>query len=108
MEHLPQSLGSLRIEGSVNGMRALRVLLERLFETLIVELVDGIAHGLRVTTERASYPIGVLAPIAGEQDLAAAEDESIGRAQTRLQGFAFGLAQGTHVYWSSHAPRINY
>ena len=85
MEYFPQGLGPLRIEGPVNGVRAARSLPERLLGTLPVELVDGIARRLRVAAEAAGYQVGVVAPVAGEQDLAAVQGEGIRRAQARLR-----------------------
>jgi hypothetical protein len=62
MKHPPQSLGLLRIEGPMNGVRAARSLPECLSETLLVELVDGVARRLRVAAQAAGYLVGVLAP----------------------------------------------
>jgi hypothetical protein len=60
MEHLAQSLGPFGIEGPMNGERAVRASSERLGKALLVELVDGIARGLRVTAEVAGDLVGVL------------------------------------------------
>jgi hypothetical protein len=68
MQHFPQSLGPLRIESPMNGVWAARSLSECLFETFLVELVDGVARRLRVAAEAAGYLVGVLASVAGEQD----------------------------------------
>jgi len=86
----------------MNGVWAARSLSECLFETLLVELVDGVARRLRVAAEAAGYLVGVLAPVAGEKYLAAAQGEGIRRAQARLQGLALGVGQRTHVYRSFH------
>jgi hypothetical protein len=69
MEHLAQSLGPFGIEGPMNGERAVRASSERLGKALHVELVDGIARGLRVTAEVAGDLVGVFAIGAFEQDL---------------------------------------
>ena len=102
MKHPPQSLGPLRIEGPMNGVWAARSLPECLFETLLVELVDGIARRLRVAAQAAGYLVGVLAPVAGEKYLAAAQGEGIRRTQACLQGLALGVTQGTHKDRSFH------
>jgi hypothetical protein len=80
---LPNSLGlrwsisrkasiPFRIEGAIDGVRAVRTPSERLRKALLVELMDGVAHCLRVTAEVAGDLIGVLPTGAGEQDLATA------------------------------------
>ncbi len=66
-------------------------------EALLVEFVDSVAHRLRVTAEVVGYLVGVVAIGAFEQDLATAQGEGIRLAQSRLQGFALGVAEGTHV-----------
>ena len=77
VEHLAQSLGALLIKGPMNGVRAVRASSECLGETLRVELVDGVAHGLRITTEVGGDLVGVLATIACEQDLATTQSEGL-------------------------------
>src|SRR5215210_1828938 len=104
VQEFSQVLGSLGIESSVNGMRTLRTLLKRLWKPLLVEDVDGVARGLGVAPEVAGDLVGVLSIGAGEQDLATAQHEGIRRAQSRLQGFALGVAQGTHEDRSFHDP----
>src|SRR3712207_2280613 len=88
----------------MNRMRTLRASLKGLWKPPFVEGVDGVAHGLGVAREASGDLVGVLAPGAGQQDLTATEDESIGRAQPRLQGFSLGVAQGTHEDRSFHDP----
>jgi hypothetical protein len=78
VEQLAQPFGPPPVEGGMDGARTGRASAERLFEARVVEGVDGVAHGLVVAAQSASDPGGALAPIAREQDLAAAEDESIG------------------------------
>src|SRR3712207_6470551 len=104
VQQLPQGLGLLGIEGSMNRMRTLRASLKGLRKSPLVEGVDGIAHGLRVAAKTLGDLVGVLAPGAGQQDLTATEDESIGRGQPRLQGLALGVAQRTHKDRSFHDP----
>jgi hypothetical protein len=48
-------------------VRAVRASSERLGKALLVELVDGVAHRLRVRAEVAGYLVGVLPPGAGEK-----------------------------------------
>src|SRR3712207_1668726 len=88
----------------MNRMRTLRASLKGLRKSPLVEGVDGIAHGLRVAAKTLGDLVGVLAPGAGQQDLTATEDESIGRAQPRLQGFSLGVAQRTHKDRSFRDP----
>jgi hypothetical protein len=54
----------------MNGVRMLRSRPERLRQPFVVEGVDGVACGLRVAAQLVSYLVGVLAPVAGEKDLA--------------------------------------
>src|SRR5215211_7206709 len=73
VQKLPQGLDPLRtLEGPVNGVRTFGALTKRLRETLLVEGVDGVAGGLRVASQLVGDPVGILAPRAGEQDLATA------------------------------------
>ena len=54
----------------MNGVRMLGAWLKRLLESLLVEGVDGVTCGLRITAQLVSDLVGVFAPVAGEQDLA--------------------------------------
>src|SRR6187200_3463827 len=103
MKHLAQSLGPLPVEGGTNILGPRRAFVQGLSDASLVEAPYGGAHRLRVATQRASYPVGALAPRASEQDLTAAEDEGVGRAQTVLQGLALGVRKWTHEDRSSHA-----
>jgi hypothetical protein len=69
MKHLPQSLGVLGIEGRMDSVWPGGAPSQRRLQTALVELVDGVAGGLWVATQRAGDPVGILAPVAGEQDL---------------------------------------
>ena len=89
----------------MNGMRTFGASLKRLREPPFVEGVDGVAHGLGVAREASGDLVGILAPVASEQDLTPTEDESIGGTQPRFEGFAFGVAQGTHEDRSFHDPQ---
>jgi len=108
MKHLPQSLCLLRIESPVHSMRMLRTWLKRLGKPLLVESVDGVARRLRITAQLVSNLVGVLAPVAGEKDLATAQGEGIRRAQACLQRLTLGVAQWTHEDWSFHAMEDNH
>src|SRR5215217_3890456 len=107
MKYLPESLGTLGVEGCMDGMRPGGAPAQRRLEAALVELVDGVAGGLGVATQRAGDPVGVLAPRTRQQDLATAEDESIRRTQCRLEGFVLGVAKGAHENWSSHVVEDN-
>lgn len=49
MEHLTQSLHALFIEGRTDGaVRMLGAPPDRLLGTLLVELMDDVAHGVRI------------------------------------------------------------
>lgn len=73
----------------MNSVRAVGTLSKRFLETLLVELVDGVACCLRIAAEVAGDLIGVVTTIsAGKQDLATAQNDGIRRAQARLQGLA--------------------
>src|SRR5215207_6421451 len=104
MQQLPQELAPLRIECPMNGMRTLGAFLKCLWKAPFVEGVDGVASGLGIAPEACGYLVGVLAPGTRQQDLTPTEDESIGGAQPRLQGFLLGVAQRTHKDWSFHNP----
>ena len=86
----------------MNGVRTFGALPKCLRKSLLVESVDGVAHRLGVATQRAGDLVGILASGAGEKYLATAQGEGIRRAQSRLQGFALGVAEGTHKDW----PRV--
>jgi hypothetical protein len=71
MQKLAQGLGLFgTLEGPVNGVRTFGALPKRLREPLLVESVDGVAHRLGVAAQGAGDLVGILAPVAGEQDLA--------------------------------------
>jgi hypothetical protein len=105
---LRDDFDSGRSEGPMDGVRAVRASSECLGETLLVELVDGVAHGLRITTEVGGDLVGVLASVAGEQDLATTQGEGIRRTQTRLQGLTLGVTQSTHEDRSFHSVEDNH
>ena len=86
----------------MNRVRTLGGSPQRTGKPLPVEGVNGVAHRLGVTAQRAGDVVGILAPVAGEKDLAAAQSEGIRRTQARLQSLTLGVSQGTHEYWSFH------
>src|SRR5215204_5140193 len=108
VKHLAQSLGPLLVEGPIDGVRAVRTSSQRLLEALLVDLVDGIACGLRIAAKIVGDLIGVLSIGAGKQDLATTSSEGIRRTQSRLQGFALGVTQRTHVDWWFHSVQDNH
>jgi hypothetical protein len=80
----------------MNGMRASRASSQGHLQTLLVEFMDGVANGLVVAAEGPSDLLSVYSMGIGEQDLAAAHDEGIRRAQTRLQGLTLVLRKLTY------------
>ena len=90
------------IEDTTNPVGMLRTLPKRLGKSLLVESVDGVACSLRIAAQIVSNLVGVVASGAGEKYLATAQGEGIRRAQSRLQGFALGVAQWTHKDRSFH------
>jgi hypothetical protein len=91
----------------MNGVRMLRSRLEGLRQPFVVESMDGVACGLRIAAQLVSDLVGVVASVAGEKYLRAAQSEGIRRAQSRLQGLTLGVAEGTHEDWSFHALEDN-
>ena len=68
-----------------------------------VEVVDGIADGLVVAVQVGGNGSGALALRAGKQDLAAAQGEGIGGAETRLERLPLVVGQRTDKDRSWHA-----
>src|SRR5919205_2160339 len=64
--------------------------------------MDDIAHGLVVAAEAGGNHTGVLAAGAGEQDLAAAQDKGLRRAEASVERLLFGGREGSHMNWVSH------
>jgi len=54
----------------MNGMRTFGASLKGLRKSAFVEGVDGVAHTLGVAAKTLGDLVGVLAPVAGEQNLA--------------------------------------
>src|SRR5215218_5361132 len=76
VEQPPQGFGALLVEGVPCALRT-RGLGRQSGKATLVEVVDGIARRLRAAPQRAGYPRGAFAPVAGEDDLGAAHDESV-------------------------------
>ena len=95
MQEFPQHLGPLFVEGGVHFLGTRRAGREG-FQTLFIELVDGVAHGLLSASEVFGYSRCDLASGARQEDLATTEDEGIGRSQAVLQRPA--LLRGKRAY----------
>src|SRR5215213_753270 len=108
VQHLPQGLSLLGIEGPMDSVRMLGAWLKRFRESLLVEGMDSVARRLQIAAQLVSDLVGVFAPVASEQDLATAQGEGIRRTQACLQGLALGVTQGTHEDRSFHAMEDNY
>jgi hypothetical protein len=68
--NLAASAVSLLAATSSSGKHQLRSHLEGIWQSLLVEGVDGVACRLRIAAQLVSDLVGVLAPVAGEQNLA--------------------------------------
>src|SRR3954451_16106601 len=107
VKHLLELLGLLLIESRVDGMRPTRAFAKRLFEALLVELDDDVSDGLIMATEGPGDLVSGFAISTCKQDLAAAQNEGIRRAQTRLQGLTLVVRERTHEDRFFHDDRIN-
>ena len=67
-----------------------------------VEGGDDPADRLVITAEVAGDLGRALAPRTGEHDLAAPENERVGRAQAGRERLALGVLKRTHVHRCSH------
>src|SRR5918999_325139 len=76
VEQPPQGFGALLVEGVPRALRT-RGFGGQSAKATLVEVVDGIARCLRAAPQRAGYLRGALAPVAGEDDLGPAHDESV-------------------------------
>src|SRR5207244_5934170 len=70
-----------------------------------IEAMDPLAHSLVVAADRLGDLNGALAAGGSEQDLGAAEDKGIGRAQAGLQRLALGGRERPHIDRRSHANK---
>jgi hypothetical protein len=73
----------------------------------LVESPNSVADGLGVAAQVVGNLRGLFPSGAGQENLATAQDEGIGRAQTRLQLLALGVGYGTHKNGSFHNPEDN-
>src|SRR5690606_22202213 len=64
---------------------------------------QGVADGLRGAAQGGGDPGGPLAPVAGEEDLAAAQGEGVARAQPLAQRGPFGDRKSADEQWWFHA-----
>src|SRR5437867_5754053 len=70
-----------------------------------IEAMDHLAHSLVVAADRLGDLNGALAAGGSEQDLGAAEDKGIERAQAGLQRLALGGRERPHIDRRSHANK---
>jgi hypothetical protein len=68
--NLAASAVSLLAATSSSGKHRLRSNLEGIWQSLLVEGVDGVACRLRIAAQLVSYLVGVLASVAGQKYLA--------------------------------------
>src|SRR5215218_6402108 len=101
MEHTPQPLGRLRVEGRVHALGSRGAGGERIHAPL-VEGADGVARRLRGASESCGYLRGRLPAGASEKDLAAAHHESVFGAHPGLEAFALVFRQFPNKNWRFH------
>src|SRR5688572_19791154 len=101
VEHPPQGFGALPVEGVPCSLRTRGFGLQS-GEATPVELADGVARRLGAAPQRAGYPRGAFAPLAGEDDLGSAHDESVLGAQRGFQLLFFGVRKRTDEDRRSH------
>src|SRR5215212_9555157 len=106
VEHLPQSLGTLLVEG-VAGPSGARGSGNESIHAPLVEVMDGIAHRLLSAAEALGDSRSMLAPRARQKHLASAQGESVFRAQPGLEGFTLLFGERTYKDWSFHGPYCN-
>jgi hypothetical protein len=73
-----------------HSVRMLRSRPEGLRQSLLVEGVDGVARGLRIAAQLVGDLVGVLAPVAGDEDLAE-------RRKVKALPASASLPPGTHA-----------
>src|SRR5215207_5198733 len=106
VEHLPQSLGTLLVEG-VPGPSGARGSGHESIHAPLVEVMDGVAHRLRPAAEALGDSRSMLAPRARQKHLASAQGESVFRAQPGMEGFTLFFGERTYKDWSFHGPYCN-
>jgi hypothetical protein len=87
----PQLFGFLPWESDMAGVGA-RGTFAQSSQAGLVEGLDRIAHCFRIAAQVVGNLRGQFPSSAGQENLAAAQDEGIGRAQACLQVLALGVA----------------
>src|SRR5215207_1531247 len=101
VEHPPQPLGRVRVEGGMHALRSRGASDERI-QALLVEGADGVANRLGGAPETLGYLGRRAAAGAGEQYLAAAHHEGLPGAQPCFEAFALLFRQFPDKYWRFH------
>src|SRR5215208_4281106 len=101
VQHSPQPLGRVRVEGGVHALWSRGASDERI-QALLVEGADGVANRLRGAPETLGYLGRRAAAGAGEQYLAARHHESLPGAQPAFEAFALLFRQFPDIYWRFH------
>src|SRR5215207_7155517 len=101
VEHPPQPLGRVRVEGGMHALWSRGASDERI-QALLVEGADGVANRLGGAPETLGYLGRRAAAGAGEQYLAAAHHEGLPGAQPRFEAFALLFRQFPDKYWRFH------
>src|SRR5919202_3658086 len=102
MQQRPQLLAADRIEHRVRAPMRRGGAGRQDGQPVGIEAMDDIAHSLVVAAEAVGNHAGGLAPGAGEQDLAAAQDKGLRRAEASVERLLFGGREGSHMNWVSH------
>src|SRR5215213_4432852 len=106
VEHLPECLGALLVEGGVYPIWARRARGEGV-QAPLVEGADGVPDRLRGAPEASGYLRGRLTAGAGQKDLAAAHHEGIFGAQSCFQTFALPFRRFPDKDWRFHADNYS-
>src|SRR5215204_5168911 len=101
VEHPPQPLGRVRVEGGMHALWSRGASDERI-QALLVEGADGVANRLGGAPETLGYLGRRAAAGAGEQYLAAAHHEGLPGAQPHFEAFALLFRQIPDKYWRFH------
>ena len=102
VQQLGQPRGVLVREGGAQPMGPRRAFLQHR-QTLGIEPVDHIAHGLAVAAQLPANGRCAFAAGTGQQNLAAAQDKGIRRAQARLEVSAFVVVERADKHGCFHA-----
>ncbi len=103
MDQRLQPLQPRLVETDMDGVVATGPLLQRV-QAALVAGADRVAHGLGGAAQVLGDGRWPFAAGAGQQDLAAAEGEGIGRAHACLQDIALVVREWTHVQRWFHPP----